>query len=244
MEVELNPDSEQGAVLEVDFSEVNQAVALIEQFEILQENLTDFVRTLPAKYKDEAEVHLTTFNTLFSILDTDLAEEFGSLSSTKLSGRSPKSTIERLGVSQELIRMRKQGKTIAELALVFKLSPKTISHFFRKYDQLKPSDKAKVQKRSVFNTIDEFEELAIIIKRNLVRLEAQNDEVNVKLIGELRQTIVAASNLAERMANHERYQKFTEAVINVLMDELPSKRTVILRQIQAVHGRSTQNVLG
>ena len=231
-------------VIDVSFEEVNQAVALIEQFEILQENLSGFFDSLPTQYQNEASTHLNTLETLLSILDSDLADEFDSLSNSKLSGRLPKSSIERLGISQELIRLRKKGKTISELANSFKIAPKTISNFFKSYDKMKPSDKAKVQKRSVFDTVHELEELAVLIKRNIARLEGQDDEVNVRLIGELRQTIIAASTLAEKMANHEQYQKFTDLVIRVLVDELPGKRKEILTKVQSLQGRTNNKLIG
>lgn len=230
-----------GSVLDVDYSEVNQAVALIEQFELLGEDLKGFVEALPTKYKDEGEVYCKKYNSLLSILDSDVSDEFDVLAEKDLSGIQSKSIIERFGISDELIRLRKDGKTINELALTFRIATGTISRFFRYYDKLKPTEKKKLQRRSVFNTIDELEELAVMIKRNIARLEGQDDEVNVRLIGELRQTIIAAASLAEKMANHERFEKFTQAVIRVLSDELPAKRTIILKEIQGSYERVNNN---
>lgn len=226
-------------IVNVEYKEVHEAISLIEQFELLAENLEQFSASLPTKYKLEGQTYAQNLNTLLAALDTDEADQFDNLAEGKLSGVKTSSIIERLGVSQELIRLRKNGKTIAELSLTFNLSSGAISRFFRYFDKLKPIEKSKLQKRSIFNTIDELEELAIIIKRNIARLEGQDDEVNSRLISELRQTIVAAANLSEKMANQDRYQKFTQAVIRVLVDELPSKRTTILKEIQSAHGLSS-----
>jgi hypothetical protein len=232
-------------IIDVDYKEVYQAIALIEQFETLNEDFKNFVKTLPHKYKTEGEVHSDRLDNLLTILDSEkMSEEFEPLASSKLSGRQSASIVERLGISQELIRLRKEGATIAELAMRFTISTKSISRFFKYYDNLEPSKKAKVQRRSVFNTVDELEELMIVIKRNMARLEATDDENNIKLIEVLRKLIMDAANLSEKMANQERYQKFTEFVIRVLMDELPSKRTVILKQIQSAQGKATENLLG
>jgi hypothetical protein len=220
--------------------EVFGALALIEQFEQLVVSLESFKHTLKGKAKTEMELHLSTLKSLVNLLD----EDGNSVDNTsaKMSGNLPTSEIERLGIGGELLRLRQQGTTIKKLAEMYNLQSHQVSRFFKRYDQAKPKEKVRLQRTSVFDTTQQLEELMVVIRRQAARLEGVNDDVNVKVLGEWRQVIQLAAQLAEKMANAERFQQFTATVYEILATELPARRTEILKKISAV-GHTKSNSL-
>lgn len=211
---------------------VYSTLAVLEHFERLTSDIDASILSLPAKTPkqniDELKHHVTTLRTLIELIDMD-----GNLTVApeKLGGRVPSSSIKRLGISGELIRLRKQGKTLKELELQFGISGTTISQFFKLYDNSSSRKKIQLERTSIFDTAKQLEDLAVLIQRGIARLEGQNDDVNVKYITEMRQLIDQAAKFAEKMANYEKFERLQKAVVEILSTELPDRRTDILKKL-------------
>lgn len=223
-------------------NEINQNVynsmAVLEQFELLVSDLESYCMALPASsHKDELLLHVQTLKTLVELIDIDGS----TVSSTeKLSGNLPKSKIERYGMGGELIRLRREGKTLQELSVQTGFNTRTISRFFKLYDEALPKRKLEMQRASIFDSAQQMEDLSALIHRSMARLEGANDEVNVKYVGELRQLIELAMNYAEKMANYEKFERLKQVTVEILLAELPQRRVEILQKISTSFAVSPQ----
>jgi len=223
--------------------QVFKTMAVLEQFEQLLARFEAFLQTIEDKgIKAELDVHVSTLKSLVNVLDTDGVPLDGTEGA--MGGYPYRTIIERLGISGELLRARGQsGMTLKKLSEMYGVGKETLSRFFRAYDEAKPKERIRMQRISVFDTGQQLEDLCVTIKRNMARLEGANDDVNVKMIAEMRQTIQLAATFAEKMANAQRYQQFTSVVYEVLSSELPHRRTEILKKIQAAGMTPSTSVL-
>lgn len=207
-------------------------MAVIEQFENLVANLSEFMQTLPQGQQQELDVHITTLKSLIEVLNED-----GIINGSVLT-KVGRSKIERLQIGGELLKRRSQY-TVAELASMYSLAPETIRRFFRQYENARPKEKVQMERTSIMDSAAQMEQLAIVIQRNMARLEGANDDVNVKFVGEMSKLIALSIQYAEKMAQFERMRRLEELIAEVLMDELPHKRTEILRRIGAAGNNVT-----
>lgn len=232
------------SLAKIDEAELLSALAIIEQFELLHSRYVTLEEKLSGRNKKELEACNGMLAALIEAIDQSNSP-IEVLRENPLGGRQWQSIIQRMQISSELIRMRGEpGMSIAKLSEIFAVAPGTISRFFRYYDKAKPSEKIRMQRASIFDSAEQLEELSVTIQRNMARLEGVNDEVNVKLIAELRQTIQLAALLTEKMANYQRYNAFMQAVYDILKEELPQRRNEILARISSAGViNSTQKIL-
>lgn len=201
----------------------NKTIKLIEKNE---EKIPIEVYSLLKKY-------ITELDGLISIIDTNsIPIEIVNVPTEQ--SALPSSIITKLGIAGEVIRLRKNGETIVNISRQLKVSEGALKRFFKYYDKLKPSEKSKYIKSSVFDTTSRLEELKNIIVRRIYSLEGVNDEVARQYTTELRQTYQLALQVTEKIASYEQYKNFTKSVYELIKDELPHKRADILRKIQAI----------
>lgn len=213
---------------------INSSIGLLERFEDninLIEDCTKFIsnidtRTLAentiAELKQLIEIFEDSFNPL------ELADK------ANLSGFTFKSKIYQLGIAAEIIKLREAGTSMRGIAASFNISDTAVRRFLKHYDSLSAVAKAKIKTNSVMNTTDRLEDLMTMILRQLHRLEGVNDDVHVKYIGELRQTLGLAAQVSEKIATYKSYQNFREAVQSILASELPERRLEIIRKLKAL----------
>lgn len=216
----------------VSLDRVHETVAVIEQFLQISTDLKNLITTLTGDSKVLAESISTRLEALVTILDSD-STTLKMHTANKLGKISAESKIQRLGIAGEVIRLRTRGESVQTIASKFGVSKDSIRRFLRHYDSLVPSERVKIQKKSVFDTTERLEELMVMIIRQINRLEGTNDDVAVKYVGELRQTLQLALSVSEKISHYNAYKKFEAIVYEILLDELPTKRTSILRRIQA-----------
>lgn len=214
------------------------ALSIIEQLELLLTNLTAFSSQLNKLHRDELEVYISQLKSLISALD-DNPEDLDLLHFKPLTAPL-RSKIERLKLGGEIVRLREKGYTINEISAELGLQGPAVSRFLKYYDQAKPSEKAKIHRISIFDTANQFEEIAATIYRMMARLE-NNGEVHVKYIAELRQVIVAAQKFMEQVSDRLQMEKIKEAVIAILIEELPEKRETILKRFGELNLTSSFN---
>lgn len=241
--VEYSPSNypappEQEQVSSVTKEEFNQALSLIEQFYEVLEKLKDLEQSAPSRLEADFKQVITDYTFLLEILDSE-SSPVNIIKNPSLSGNLRKNKVEKLGLSGELIRLRKEQRlTITELSDRYKLDKNTISRFFRYYDSLLPSQKAVYQRKSIFDVTERLEEMQQLILRNFYRLEGVSDDVAVKYMGELRQSLDLAVKVAEKINNAKemwrKYEDLKKAVYDILVDELPDKRKEILLRVKSL----------
>jgi hypothetical protein len=224
---------------------INNALGLLEEISQVSEELRSLSETISASESDKALLERlgSRLDGVLKILDSDAApiEMFNTPS---LAGNKYVSIIEKLGLTGEIIHCRKLNMPIATIAQQFKLSKETVSRFLKYYDKQNAVQKSKYEGRSIFDTTDRLEELQTLILRNIYRLEGCNDNVAVKYVGELRQCLVLAVSITEKMANAKALTELRELVASVLLAELPHKRRDILDKIKTVTSLTTSLMPG
>ncbi|MFB6283756.1 MAG: hypothetical protein ABEK59_07465 [Halobacteria archaeon] len=219
-----------------------QALSLIEQFHEALNQLQELEKELPQRHQGELEATRKELESLVDVLDSE-SSPVEIVQSQNLSGVLRRSKVERLGIAGELVRARREEKaTLRELSERFGLNARCIGRFFRYYDSLQPSQKSKYQRKSVFEVTERLEELQTEILRNFKRLEGTRDEVAVKYIGELRQTLELAVKVADRINDakemRRQYEEFKQVVYDIFAQDLkdqPQLRDQILDKLKRIN---------
>jgi hypothetical protein len=128
-----------------------------------------------------------------------------------------------LGIASEVIRLRREGKTYGEIATIFELEQKTISRFFKYYEGLKPAQRTKLAKKSVFDVTARLEELMTVLHSDLHRLRGADDESYVKILSEVRQVLTLATKITEKVNSHKEWQNFQAVVRKILLEFVPQE---------------------
>lgn len=234
-----NPQpSEKEQISSVTKEEFNQALSLIEEFYEILAKLKDLEAQVPERMKIDVQGIITEYSNLLEILDSE-SSPVEIIKTQSLSGNLRKNKVEKLGLSGELIRLRKEQRlTIKEISARYQIDRATVSRFFRYYDSLLPSQKSAYQRKSIFDVTERLEEMQQIILRNFYRLEGVSDDIAVKYMGELRQSLDLAVKVAEKINNAKemwrKYEDLKKAVYDILVDELPNKRKEVLDKIKSL----------
>lgn len=212
------------------------ACSIIEQFEICLNHLDSILRSVTDRnLKTELEALRARLKSSLEVLDSDVT--FLPIIHEGVSLIKYRSTVERLGLGGEIVRLRRDHHmTYEQIATRLGLNVNTVQSFIRQYERLTPLQKAKVQRRSIFDTTERMEELAAMIYRQLARLEGANDELAVRYTAELRSTIELAAKLTKEIANYQKFQQLVQVVTEILMEELPKDRQRILQRITRATG--------
>jgi hypothetical protein len=210
----------------------NFSLGVIEALFDLSHDLDDLHSNITNPIQKELALNIKTkLDTLLQLLDNKSSPIVLDDSLVRENAANFNSIVYKLGIQGELLKMRQRGYTIAKMAEQLGVAANVISRFFRYYDHLSNLEKLKVRQSSVMNTPERLEELFNMILRRLHMLEGINDELHVQYVKELRQTLALASQVADKMVNYKEYQRFTEAVWELLKLELPDKRRLITEKI-------------
>lgn len=218
----------------------NFSLGIIEALVSLTHDQSDLADELTnPQQKQLAENIKNKLENLVTLLDNATTPVVVESSLVKENSANFNSIVYRLGLQGELLKLRSKGYTITKMAEHLNLNHSVISRFFKYYDHLSNLEKLKVRQSSVMNTPERLEELFNMILRRLHSLEGLNDELHVQYVKELRQTLALASQVAEKMVNYKEYQRFTEAVWELLKLELPDKRRLITEKIALLQQSKT-----
>lgn len=214
---------------------INTSLAIIERLEDTIESIGNYVElNIPEDTKREyLETRINELKQLAKIISNSF-NPIEISDNVNLSGLTFKSKIYELGIAAEIIRLRESGATITQIAKSFSLTDYMVSRFLKHYDSLSKVAKAKVKTESVMNTTERLEDLMTMILRQLHRLEGVDDEVHVKYIGELRQTLGLAAQISEKITTYQSYQSFMLKVKELLISELPERRLEIIGKLKAL----------
>jgi len=222
---------------------VNSSLGLLERLEDNITILVDCCRLIPDRdTRTLAENTLTETKQILDIFE-DSFNPLELADKAVLSGYTFKSKIYQLGIASEIIKLREAGNGIRSIANSFNVSETAVRRFLKHYDSLSAVAKAKIKSSSVMNTTDRLEDLMTMILRQLHRLEGVNDDVHVKYIGELRQTLGLAAQVSEKIATYKSYQNFREAVQTILITELPERRLEIIKKLKSLQDNESTQAL-
>lgn len=161
----------------------------------------------------------------------------------RLAGHRYNSIIYQLGIAGDLVRLKEGNATSKTIAEQYNLKVNTVRNFFKHYDQLTQIEKSKLKASSVMNTTERLEDLMNMCLRSLNRVEGINDDVHVKYIGELRQTLGLAASVAEKIATYKTYENFRKQVQDILIDVLPERKLEIIGRLKSIQDDPTMKAL-
>ena len=226
----MEPNEHQRAL-----TKAHKALAFMEQFQQVKRDLDELKTVLPRTYRSECEAISTKLGALLTVLDVGEEEIFKTITGASTEG-VVRSKVERLRIGGEIIRLRTEVRmSYADIAERFAIATSTVSAFCKAYEQASPSEQARIRRTSIFDAGNQYEELGAMIYRQLARLETSGDAENhVKYISELRQTLKQAEQWMERISVNSKLEQIRGIVMEVLLDECPEKRTLIMQRFAAM----------
>jgi transcriptional regulator with XRE-family HTH domain len=199
--------------------QADQALAIIEQFESLLEDLEAFVETLPKDHYQEGEVLLKKLQSLYQVINID-ANHIDPLEEPIQKKRSK---IERYRLASEVVRLaEEEGFYQKDIANRLGLSRSLVSKFLHQYENAKPSERAKWRRYSIFDTADQLEKLAATINRELARYQGEDGAIHVKYIDQMRQLIKESQQWMDKVSEQQKLEEIVRKVTEILSEECPS----------------------
>lgn len=211
--------------------QASRALAVIEQFEAVLNDLESFINTLPQIYYDEGQPLLARLRSLYEAVDVNE----GSLESVQMLQRQGgKSTIERLRLESEVVRLSEEkGLSNSEIAERFEaLSEEMIRRFLKKYREAKPSERARVRRSSIFDTYDQLEKVAALIYRQLARYEGQDGNIHVKYVKELRELIRESHEWMDRASERQKLDEIALEVRDIVAEFDEEKAVKLAKRLE------------
>lgn len=207
----------------------NSSLGFYEQLDLVVSNLQSFSRTLNTSYSNELNVHIERLVGLVHLMD-----EEGYEPQVTTSDLTKGSKVERLGLSGEVVRLKEIHKlSNQEIADKLNIGSDTVSRFLRFYEKARPSDKAKYQRSSIFDSTQQYEEIASMVYRQIARLE-NDPEQHVKYIGELRQVIKAAQEWMKQANQMQKIEEIKQIITDILLDIAPEQRERVIKRFSEI----------
>ena len=216
---------------------INNALIYFEQLEDIKEKLEEVAKHIKGDYKEDIKVILEKVSLLVVALegteDEGVIDQY--LRGCNELGKSlPKTKVERLGYSQEIIKLMNRGESAGDIAKKLGLSLSSVSTFCKMYNSARPAERVKIKKRSVFDIATNYEELGSMIYRSLAKLELIDPEHHVKYIAEYRQLLMLADKFLKENTAKQKVEELGMLVKEVLINELPEKRAYILNRFKEI----------
>ena len=209
----------------------DKALAIIEQFETLLEDLKSFREEIPQLYQSELDPLLQRLSSLYEVINVDASD----IETLDLSVKPRKSKIERRRLSGEIIRLiEEEGLSQKEVANRVEMSPQTISKFIKQYNQAKPAEQAKSRRTSIFQTYEQFEKLAAIIYKEIARYEGMDGQVHVKYVDQLRNLIKESQQWMDRNSERQKLEEIAMTVKEILQDCTPEQSKKIAERFESI----------
>lgn len=228
----LEKDSDDNKVI----NEINNALVYFEQLQDCVERLETIDKNLKVnEYTEDIKVVIEKMKTLIAALDTNEGGE--SVKHMFKEGnlkRLPKTKIERLGYGRIIIDSLNRGENIKDISNKLSLSVSMVSKFCKMYENLKPSEKYQVKRRSVFNIADNYEELYVLLYRTLSKLENLDPEVYVKCASEVRLLLAAVDKFVEKNTERKKIQELGQVILEILIAESPERRAHIIERFRKI----------
>jgi hypothetical protein len=210
-----------------------RVLGLIEQIETLCQDLSALEEAVPIKYKTEVSLVRERTLTILKIIDEDSEDPaiYEAIKEKASLTNAAKSKIERLGLQEQVIRLRQSGKTYKEIGDQLSISAQLVSRFCTIYDSLSPKEQIKTRSRSIMDFVGHWEEMGALIYRMLAKLEG-DPENHVKYMSELRQLLKCVEQFQSRYSAQQEIQQIKDIIQEILVQELPEKRLTIMQRFR------------
>lgn len=210
-----------------------RVIALIEQIETLCTDLRELETAVPIKYKNDVSAVKERARAILKLIDEDTqdTEVYQAIKERSSLTNATKSKIERLGLQEQVIRLRHSGKTYKEIGEQLGVSSHLVSRFCNIYDTLSPKEQIKTRSRSIMDFVGHWEEMGALIYRMLAKLEG-DPENHVKYISELRQLLKGVEQFQSRYSAQQEIQQIKDVIQEILIQELPEKRLLIMQRFR------------
>lgn len=140
--------------------------------------------------------------------------------------------IDRVGLGGEVIKLKGQGLTNAEIAAKLQFSEDQVALYIRDYRVMPPEVKRRVHQRNVFHVADElqshYSELLSVLKD---AIDNENQEMKLNSLRELRHYMKLSSELVERLQKMKDDEAYKMAVLDILDKMTPGSKAIALKQI-------------
>lgn len=210
-----------------------RVLGLIEQLETLYQDLTSLEEAIPIKFKMELSLIKERAHTILKIVDEDSDNDavFEAIKERASLTNATKSKIERLGLQEQVIRLRHSGKTYKEIGEQLGVGAQIVRRFCSIYDKLSPKEQIKTRSRSIMDFVGHWEEMGSLIYRMLAKLEG-DPENHVKYVSELRQLLKSVEQFQSRYSAQQEIQQIKDIIQEILVQELPEKRLAIMQRFR------------
>lgn len=210
-----------------------RVLSLIEQLETLCQDLASLEEAVPIKFKMELSLIQERAKTILKIVDEDSDNDavFAAIKEKVSLTSTTKSKIERLGLQEQVIRLRQAGKTYKDIGEQLGVSSDIIRRFCVIYDKLTPKEQIKTRSRSIMDFVGHWEEMGSLIYRMLAKLEG-DPENHVKYVSELRQLLKSIEQFQSRYSAQQEIQQIKDIIQEILSQELPEKRLIIMQRFR------------
>lgn len=207
----------------------DSALAVIEQFEAIIEDVKSIREDLPKLYQTELDPIIQRLNSLYEVINVESVD----IETLDNQIKPKKSKIERRRLSGEIIRLiEDEGLNQQEVANRVGVSSQLISKFIKQYNQAKPSEQAKKKRTSIYQTYEQFEKLAAIIYKEIARYEGMDGHVHVKYIDQLRSLIKESQQWMDRQSEREKLQEIAMTVKEILQECTPEQSKKIAERFE------------
>ena len=210
-----------------------RVIALIEQVETLCLDLKNLEEAAPIAFKPEVLAIKERAKAILKAMDADSddAEVYKAIKERSSLTSVVKSKIERLGLQEQVIRLRYSGKSYREIGEQLGVGADLVRKFCQVYDSLTPKEQIKTRSRSIMDFVGHWEEMGALIYRMLAKLEG-DPENHVKYISELRQLLKGVEQFQSRYSAQQEVQQIKEIIQEILVQELPEKRLLIMQRFR------------
>lgn len=216
---------------------INNALIYFEHLEDVRDKLEEVAKHIKGEYEEDIKVILNKINVLVEALEGTEDEEVVNkyLKGAEDLGKTlPKTKIERLGYSKEIITLLSRGETVVDIARRLSLTESSVKNFKKMYLAAKPIERIRIRKRSVFDIATNYEELGSMLYRSLAKLELIDPEHHVKYISEYRQLLVLADKFIKENTAKQKLEELGMLVKEVLISEMPEKRHYIINRLKEI----------
>lgn len=188
---------------------------------------------MPLDSQAELEASIARSKAIYAMVNE--GEEFEIVAERAVLANQAGSKIERLGIGKEILRLKAENRlSNADIAERFNVSASLVGQFLRAYEKAKPAEQARMRRTSIFDTYEQWERLGVKLDALFARVETQDYQISVQVLGEMRKTIESADKFMQRISEQQKVERIRLAVEEILLDELPEKRTAIMQRFAAM----------
>jgi uncharacterized membrane protein YheB (UPF0754 family) len=132
-----------------------------------------------------------------------------------------RSDIDKMGLGQTVLRLRRAGLSYAEIAVQVGLNEHQIKDWINKYLDMPDENRQIVEERSVFNIAENLQDIFTRLHGILEEVKHENKEMELKVLDKLLRAQDQAARMIEKIETFNEQRRFREIVLDLLDKEAP-----------------------